>query len=71
MKSPLSKQRSLKPERFVGDRAYDSDTLDQELAQMGIDLIAPHKYNRKRAATQDRRALHQYKRRWQIERLFA
>lgn len=60
-----------RPERLVGDRAYDSDPLDQKLAQMGIELIAPHKCNRKRAATQDGRALRRYKRRWKIERLFA
>ncbi len=60
-----------RPARLVGDRAYDSDPLDQKLAQMGIELIAPHKCNRKRAATQDGRALRRYKRRWKIERLFA
>jgi transposase len=60
-----------RPERLVGDRAYDSDPLDQRLAAQGINLIAPHKSNRKRAVTQDSRALRQYKRRWKIERLFA
>lgn len=30
-----------RPERLVGDRAYDSDPLDQKLAQIGIELIAP------------------------------
>jgi hypothetical protein len=35
-----------RPERLVGDRSYDSDPLDQKLAQMGIELIAPHKCNR-------------------------
>jgi transposase len=34
-------------------------------------MIAPHKRNRKRAATQDGRVLRRYKRRWKIERLFA
>ena len=30
-----------RPERLVGDRAYDSDPLDQKLAQIGIEMIAP------------------------------
>ena len=60
-----------RPQRLIGDRAYDSDPLDQKLAQRGIDLIAPHKRNRKKAATQDSTALRRYRRRWKIERLFA
>ena len=60
-----------RPERLIGDRAYDSDPLDQKLAAQGIELIAPHKSNRKRAATQDARTLRRYKRRWKIEGLFA
>jgi len=60
-----------RPERLVGDRAYDSDPLDQKLAARGVELIAPHRRNRKRAATQDGRALRRYRRRWKIERLFA
>ena len=59
------------PERLVGDRAYDSDPLDAELQQKGIELIAPHRKNRKKKKTQDGRKLRRYKRRWKIERLFA
>jgi transposase len=59
------------PERLVGDRAYDCDPLDARLAANGIELIAPHKNNRVKPATQDGRALRRYKRRWKIERLFA
>src|SRR6267143_934063 len=41
-----------KPKRMIGDRAYDSDPLDQRLRQKhGIRLIAPHKYNRRRKST--------------------
>ncbi len=29
------------PQRLIGDKAYDSDPLDAELAQLGIDMIAP------------------------------
>ena len=39
------------PERLIGDRAYDSDPLDERLQQQGIQLIAPHKSNRKMAAS--------------------
>ena len=60
-----------RPERLIGDKAYDSDPLDEELAAGGIELIAPHKSNRKKAATQDGRKLRRYRRRWKIERLFA
>jgi transposase len=59
------------PERLVGDRAYDSDPLDAKLAADRIELIAPHRRGRVRPPTQDGRALHRYKRRWKIERLFA
>jgi transposase len=59
------------PERLIGDRAYDSDPLDERLHKQGIELIAPHKSNRKKTATQDGRVLRRYKRRWKIERLFA
>src|ERR1700686_107776 len=61
-----------KPKRMIGDRAYDSDPLDQRLRQKhSIRLIAPHKYNRRRKSTQDGRELRRYCRRWKIERLFA
>jgi hypothetical protein len=30
------------PERLVGDRAYDSDPLDEALAERGMEMIAPH-----------------------------
>ena len=60
-----------KPERLIADRAYDSDPLDEILAQQGILLIAPHKRNRKKPKTQDGRALRRYRRRWKVERLFA
>ncbi len=60
-----------KPEKLIGDKAYDSDLLDEELAQSGIEMIAPHKRNRKRAKTQDGRKLRRYKRRWKVERFFA
>jgi transposase len=61
-----------KPERMIGDRAYDSDPLDQCLRQKhNIRLVAPHKYNRRQKSTQDGRELRRYCRRWKLERLFA
>lgn len=42
-----------KPENLIGDRAYDSDKLDEELRQEGIEMIAPHRRNRVRPRTQD------------------
>lgn len=59
------------PRRIIGDRAYDSDPLDSTLAAQGIEMIAPHRCNRKRKVTQDGRPLLCYRRRWKIERLFA
>ena len=59
------------PQRLIGDRAYDSDPLDAELIQQGIEMIAPHRRNRKKPKTQDGRKLRRYKRRWKVERLFA
>jgi transposase len=59
------------PERLIGDKAYDSDRLDEQLMQeYGTELIAPNKVNR-RIPTQDGRALRRYKRRWKVERMFA
>ncbi len=60
------------PDRLIGDRAYDSDGLDKRLwEERGIEMISPHRTNRKRASTQDGRPLRRYKHRWKVERLFA
>jgi transposase len=60
------------PEKIIGDRAYDSDKLDQKLTdERGVQLIAPHKSNRRKNQTQDGRPLRRYKKRWKVERLFA
>ncbi len=57
------------PKRLIGDKAYDSDGLDAELAVLGIEMIAPNRKNRKQ--TQDGRPLRRYKRRWKVERTIA
>jgi hypothetical protein len=56
---------------LIGDRAYDSDPLDEELRNGGIEMIAPHRSNRTKPPTQDRRRLSRYMRRWLVERFFA
>jgi transposase len=59
------------PERLIGDKAYDSDRLDETMMQKyGTEMIAPNKVNR-RVRSQDGRSLRRYVRRWKIERLFA
>ena len=59
-----------KPRILIGDKAYDSDKLDQHLVlKHAITLVAPHRSGR--AKTQDGRFLRRYKRRWKVERLFA
>jgi len=57
-----------KPVRVIADKAYDSDPLRKRLRQRGIELIVPHRCNRKKPATQDGRALRRYRRRWIVER---
>ena len=58
------------PPDLVGGNAYDSDSLDPELKQYGIEIIAPHRSNRT-DETQDGRRLRRYRIRWKTERLFA
>jgi IS5 family transposase len=49
------------PERLTGDRAYDSDPLDARLKEKGVEMIAPHRKNRRKKKTQDGRKLRRYK----------
>ncbi|WP_367620067.1 transposase [Microbulbifer thermotolerans] len=60
-----------KIQRLVYDKAADSDLLRDRLAKQGIDLICPHRSNRKKPAKQDGRKLRRYTRRWKVERTFA
>ena len=59
------------PEHLIGDKAYDGDPLDAALKVEGVEMIAPHRKNRKRRRTQDGRPLPRYARRWKVERFFA
>jgi transposase len=58
------------PEKLIGDRAFDSAPLEEDLAHQGIELIAP-KRSTSHKRKQDGRPLRRYKRRWKVERLFA
>lgn len=60
-----------KPEKLIGDKAYDSDKLDAELEKEDVEMIAPHRMGRKKQKTQDGRKLRRYERRWLVERFFA
>ena len=61
-----------KPEKLIGDKAYDSDALDEKLAKEGIEMISPHRENRREGTkTQDGRKLRRYSRRWLVERFFS
>jgi transposase len=67
---PLLAQRVLptKPHRLIYDLAADSDPLRTRLAKRGIELVCPHRVNRKKPPTQDGRKLRRYRHRWKIER---
>src|SRR5271165_7684542 len=60
---------SSQPASFIF-ATLDGLIVGCELRRYGIELIAPHRMNRKNT-TQDLRRLRRYRRRWKIERLFA
>ena len=60
-----------RPQRLIADRAYDSDPLRKRLKTIKIDLIVPHRKNRKKPKTQDGRKLRRYRKRWKVERTIA
>jgi transposase len=59
------------PKFLLADGAYDSDPMDEHLVKQGINLVAPHRKNRKKPKTQDGRHFRRYRRRWKVEQLFA
>jgi transposase len=60
------------PLKVIGDKAYDSDALDAQLAKKSVEMISPHRKNRRpENKTQDGRPLRRYKRRWTVERTIA
>ena len=68
---PSNPNSSLCAAASGGQGSYDSDPLDEELRNDGIEMIAPHRSNRSKPPTQDRRRLSRYMRRWLVERFFA
>jgi transposase len=58
------------PERvpLVADGGYDSDPLRDDLGGQGIELLSPHRKNRKKASRNDGRRMRRYARRYVIER---
>ncbi|QFT56620.1 transposase [Microbulbifer sp. THAF38] len=63
--------KNTKIHRLVYDKAADSDPLRDSLLSHGIDLVCPHRKNRKKASKQDGRKLRRYARLWKVERTFA
>jgi transposase len=57
--------------RLIADKGYDSDPLRKRLKVFKIDLIVPHRNNRKKPKMKDGRKLRRYRKRWKIERTFA
>ncbi len=53
---------------LIADRGYDSDALRDRLEEQGIELICPHRQNRKKPSRNDGRKLRRYARRFVIER---
>ena len=60
-------RRVKPPERLLGDKAYDSADLREELDQRGTKPIIPNRCNRKQPFTFNKRL---YKLRWRIENAF-
>jgi len=60
-----------RPIRLIADKGYDSDPLRKRLKELKIDLIVPHRKNRKHSKKQDGRKLRRYRKRWKIERTFS
>jgi len=52
-----------RPTRLIADKAYDSDPLRKRLKYLKIDLIVPHRRNRKKPKIQDGRKLRRYRKR--------
>ena len=67
---PVAKRlirRANSPERLLGDRAYDSAELREQLDERGTTPVIPNRSNRKRPFRFNKRL---YKLRWRIESAF-
>lgn len=65
------------PERLIGAgrmiaiRWTSRGVINYAPTENGVELIVPHRSNRKQEKTQDGRKFCRYRRRWKVERLFA
>ena len=50
------------------DKAYDDDWLREQMARLGLVLVAKHRCNRVKPATSGGRRERRLKRRWKVER---
>ena len=57
-----------KLKRMLYDKAADADWVRERLDAHGIELICPHRRDRKKPPTQDCRPLRRYRRRYKVER---
>jgi transposase len=67
---PLAKQlirRVKRPKRMLGDKAYDSSELREQLDEHGTKPVIPNRSNRKQPFSFSKRL---YKLRWRIEAAF-
>jgi transposase len=60
-------RRAKPPKRMLGDKAYDSTELREELNERGTKPVIPNKSNRKQSFSFSKRL---YKLRWRIESAF-
>jgi transposase len=58
------------PKRLISDKAHDSDGLDEQMSEYGIEMISPNRSNRKQKTHSGRSRL-RYRCRWKVERIFA
>jgi transposase len=56
------------PIPMVVDRGYDCDPLRDRLLERGIEMLSPHRSNRKKPSRNDGRRMRRYSRRYVIER---
>lgn len=59
------------PATIVADRAYDIDSLRDDITERGSKLLSPHKKNRKTPPRDQEQIGRHYRQRWAVERLFA
>jgi hypothetical protein len=48
-------------QRLIGDKAYDSDALDEQMSEYGIEMISPNRTSRKQRTQDGHRLLRGYR----------